>query len=163
FPAPDSPHHLVLVMNVFGKSGPSAVFSDAVIYRFRIRPVEIATTGPEAAFAPSKSEVTFDCMFDVPRAPAGPARPGQHGRCLAPNGRTFSFRVDDDSGGADDGVQVFAGQRSEPFFLDVRMIEKTVATGKLSFKPKGSDTLYGTNILAIVLRLEWRKLLEGGP
>src|SRR5262249_543914 len=47
FPAPDSPDHLVLVLDVFGKSGPSAVFSDAVIYRFRIRPVEIAATGPK--------------------------------------------------------------------------------------------------------------------
>src|SRR5215468_4236377 len=56
-----------------------------------------------------------------------------------------------------------ACQRSEPFFLDVRMIEKTVATGKLSFKPKGSDTLYGTNILTIALKLEWPKVLEGGP
>ena len=52
FPAPDNPQHLVLVMDVFGKAGPSAVFSDAVIYRFRIRPVDIAATGPEAAFAP---------------------------------------------------------------------------------------------------------------
>ena len=75
----------------------------------------------------------------------------------------ISLRADDENGGADSSVRVFAGQRSDPFFLDVRMIEKTAATGKLSFKPKGSDTLYGTNILAIVLKLEWRKVLEGGP
>jgi Domain of unknown function (DUF4331) len=163
FPAPDSAHHLVLVMDVFGKSGPSAVFSDAVIYRFRIRPVDIAATGPEAAFAPSKSEFTFDCTFEVPSGSIDSGRPLQHGRCLTPDGRSISFHTDDENGGVDDGVQVFAGQRSEPFFLDVRMIEKTVATGKLSFKPKGSDTLYGTNILAIVIKLEWPKVLKGGP
>jgi Domain of unknown function (DUF4331) len=163
FPAPDNPQHLVLVMDVFGKSGPSAVFSDAVIYRFRIRQVDITATGAEAAFGPSKSEITFNCTFDVPSGLAGAARPVQYGRCLTPSGRIVSFRVDDENGGVDDGFQIFAGQRSEPFFLDVRMIEKTVATGKLSFKPKGSDTLYGTNILAIVIKFEWRKLLEGGP
>ena len=163
FPAPENPQQLVLVMDVFGKAGPSAVFSDAVIYRFRIRPVDIAATGPEAAFEPSKSEISFDCMFDVPSGLAGAARPVQHGRCLTPSGRTISFRVDDENGGMDDGVQVFAGQRSEPFFLDVRMLEKTVATGKLSFKSKGSDTLYGTNILAIALKIDWRKMLKGGP
>jgi hypothetical protein len=163
FPAPDSPQHLVLIMDVFGKSGPSAVFSDAVIYRFRIRPIEFAATGSEAAFAPSKNEFTFDCTFDIPSGPAVATRPVQYGRCVTPSGRTISFRADDENGGVDDGVQVFAGQRSEPFFLDVRMIEKTVATGKLSFKPKGSDTLYGTNILAIVIKLEWQKILEGGP
>src|SRR5262245_7538950 len=158
FPAPDSPQHLVLIMDVFGKSGPSAVFSDAVIYRFRIRAVDIAATGAEAAFVPSKSEFTFDCTFDVPSGPAGATRPVQYGRCVTPSGRTISFRTDDENGSADGGVQVFAGQRSDPFFLDVRMIEKTAATGKLSFKPKGSDTLYGTNILAIVIKLEWRKI-----
>src|SRR5215475_2657897 len=87
FPAPDSPDHLVLVMDVFGKAGPSAVFSDAVIYRFRIRPVEIAAMGPEAAFAPSQTEFTFDCTFDVPDGPAGAARPVQYGSCLLPSGR----------------------------------------------------------------------------
>src|SRR5262245_2408562 len=163
FPSPEDPRHLVLVMDVFGKAGPSAVFSDAVIYRFRIRPVDIAATGPEASFAPSESEVIFDCVFDVPSDIGGFVRPVQYGRCLAPNGHVISFRADDENGGADDGVQVFAGQRSEPFFLDVRMVEKTAVTGKLSFKPKGSDTLYGTNILAIVVKFDWRKMLKGGP
>jgi len=163
FPAPDDAQQLVVVMDVFGKSGPSAVFSDAVIYRFRIKPVDIAATGPEASFAPSESEIVFDCVFDVPRDTGGAVRPVQHGRCLTPDGRTVSFRADDENGGVDDGVQVFAGQRSEPFFLDVRMIEKTAVTGKLSFKPKGSDTLYGTNILAIVIKFDWRKMLKGGP
>jgi hypothetical protein len=163
FPAPETPQHLVIVMDVFGKAGPSAVFSDAVIYRFRIRPVDVAATGSEAAFAPAQGEFTFDFTFDVPSGRTNSGRPFQHGRCLTPSGSTISFRVDDENGGVVDGVQAFAGQRSEPFFLDVRMIEKTVATGKLSFKPKGSDTLYGTNILAIVIKIEWRKMLKGGP
>src|SRR5499433_4445912 len=75
FPAPENPQQLVLVMDVFGKAGPSAVFSDAVIYRFRIRPVDIAATGPEAAFAPSESEIIFDCVFDVPSDIDGAVRP----------------------------------------------------------------------------------------
>jgi Domain of unknown function (DUF4331) len=163
FPAPETPEHLVLVMDVFGKAGPSAVFSDAVIYRFRIRPIDVATTGPEAAFAPGQDEFTFDFTFDVPSGRTNSGRPPQQGRCITPSGSTISFRTDDENGGTVDGVQVFAGQRSEPFFLDVRMIERTVATGKLSFKPKGADTLYGTNILAIVIKIEWRKMLKGGP
>ena len=163
FPAPENPQQLVVVMDVFGKAGPTAVFSDAVIYRFRIRPVDIDGTGPDAAFAPGQGDFIFDFTFDVPSGRSHSGRPLQQGRCLTPGGSTISFRIDDENGGANDGAQVFAGQRSEPFFLDVRMIEKTVATGKLSFKPKGSDTLYGTNILAIVIKFEWRKILKGGP
>ena len=112
FPAPETPQHLVLVMDVFGKAGPSAVFSDAVIYRFRIRPVDVATTGPEAAFAPSQDEFTFDFTFDVPSDRANSGRPLQQGRCLTPSGSSISFRADDENGGAIDGVQVYAGQRS---------------------------------------------------
>ena len=37
FAFPDrNPQQLVVAMDVFGKAGPTAVFSDAVIYRFRI-------------------------------------------------------------------------------------------------------------------------------
>src|SRR5215471_8368748 len=90
FPAPDDAQHLVVVMDVFGKSGPSAVFSDAVIYRFRIRPVDIAATGPEAAFAPGQDEFIFDFTFDVPSGRSGSGRPVQYGRCLTPDGRVIS-------------------------------------------------------------------------
>jgi hypothetical protein len=163
FPCPDSPRHLVLAMDVFGKAGPSALFSDAVIYRFRLRPAAIAATGTAASFAIGVDEVTFDFVFEVPSNPQGGEQPAQHGRCMTPSGESIPFRVNNEEGGSGDGVHVFAGQRSEPFFLDVRMIEKTVATGQLAFKKIGADTLYGTNVLAIVLKVEWAKLLKGGP
>jgi hypothetical protein len=163
FPCPDTPGHLVLAMDVFGKAGPSALFSDAVIYRFRVRSAAIAETGPAASFAIGTDEATFDCVFEVPSDPEGGAQPIQQGRCRTPNGEAISFSVNDENGGKGNGVHIFAGQRSEPFFLDVRMIEKTVATGKLAFKKVGADTLYGTNILAIVLKIEWNTLLKGGP
>lgn len=163
FPCPESPQHLVLAMNVFGKAGPSAVFSDAIIYRFRVRSVAIASTGPAAAFAVGADEVTFDCTFDVPANPEGGVHLVQQGHCLTPTGAVIPLRVNDEKGGKGEGVQVFAGQRSDPFFLDVRMVEKTVKTGELAFKEVGSDTLYGTNVLAIILKVEWARLLKGGP
>src|SRR5260370_37638947 len=64
FPCPESPQHLVLIMNVFPYAGPSACFSDAVIYRLRVRSVSITSN----AFAVGADEFTFDCTFDVPAA-----------------------------------------------------------------------------------------------
>ena len=64
FPCPESPQHLVLIMNVFPYAGPSAVFSDAVIYRLRVRSVSIAPN--RRAFVVGADEFTFDCTFDVP-------------------------------------------------------------------------------------------------
>jgi hypothetical protein len=74
-----------------------------------------------------------------------------------------SFSGNDEHGGSGRGVRVFAGQRSEPFFLDVHTILESAETRQLAFKKVGSDTLYGTNVLSIVLELEWAKLLGGGP
>ena len=80
-----------------------------------------------------------------------------------PTGDVITFRVNDESGGKGKGLQVFAGQRSDPFFLDGPMAEKTIATRQLAFKEVGSDRLYGKNVLGIVLRIEWPTLLKGGP
>ncbi len=86
----------------------------------------------------------------------------QEGRCTLPTGEVVAFHVSDESGGRGKGLQLFAGQRSDPFFLDGPMAERTIATGQLAFKEVGSDRLYGKNVLGIVLRIEWPTLLKGG-
>src|SRR6266702_4279891 len=109
FPSPESRRHLVLIMNVFPYAGPSAVFSDAVIYRLRVRSVSI--TSNRRAFAVGADEFTFDCTFDVPVSPDSGGQPVQQGRCATPNGETVPFRVNDENGGSLEGLNVFAGHR----------------------------------------------------
>jgi hypothetical protein len=161
FPCPESPRHLVLVMNVFPYAGPSAVYSDAVIYRLRVRSASIAPAG--GAFNIADEECTFDCRFDVPPSAGNGAAPVQRGRCTTPSGEVVPFVVNDTGGGKGAGLQVFAGQRSDPFFLDGPMIEKSLVTKQLALKKVGSDRLYGKNVLGIVLKIEWALLLKGGP
>ena len=153
FPCPDSAQHLVLVMNVFPYAGPLALFSDAVIYRLRLRSVSTAPDGH--SFAVGAAESVFDFTFSGTQP--------QEGRCTLPSGDVVTFVVNEQSGASGRGVQVFAGQRSDPFFLDGPMAEKTIATRKLAFKETGSDRLYGKNVLGIVLRIEWATVLKGGP
>src|SRR5258708_1231185 len=116
FPSPDRPRHLVVIMNVFPYAGPSACFSDAVIYRTRVRAVSIAAN--THAFAVGAEEVTFDCTFDVPTPSDRGGQPVQQGRCTMAHGESVPFRVNDENGGGGKGLHVFAGQRSDPFFLD---------------------------------------------
>jgi hypothetical protein len=141
-------------MNVFPYAGPSACFSDAVIYRLRVRSVSIALD--KCAFAVGADEVSLDCTFDVPASADSGGQPVQQGRCTIPTGEIASFRVDDENGGEAEGVHVFAGQRSDPFFLDGPMAAQTLATRQLAFKQVGSDRLYGKNVLAIVLQSSGR-------
>ena len=154
FPSPESPNHLVLIMNVFPYAGPSALFSDAVIYRLRVRSISIAPDG--RSFAVAADESTFDFTFSG-------SQPLQEGRCALPNGDVIKFRLNEESGDNGKGLQIFAGQRSDPFFLDGPMAERTIATRQLAFKEVGSDRLYGKNVLGIVLRIEWATVLKGGP
>src|SRR5262245_7173120 len=104
FPVPDDPRRLVVVMDVFGKAGPSAVFSDAVIYRFRFRRASIAATGPGAAFGVDPDEVVFDFAFDVP---SGDHTTLQRGYCRTPDGEAVSFSTNDERGGSGPGLSVF--------------------------------------------------------
>jgi hypothetical protein len=154
FPCPESPPHLVLIMNVFPYAGPSALFSDAVIYRLRVRSASIAPD--ERRFIVAPDESVFDFTFGVPR-------PLQEGRCTLPDGEVASFQVNEAGGVSGKGYQLFVGQRSDPFFIDGPMVEGTMVTRKLAFKETGSDRLYGKNVLSIVLRIEWKALLKGGP
>src|SRR5258705_10027067 len=107
FPSPEGPRHLVLIMNVFPYAGPSAVFSDAVIYRFRVRSVSLASD--RRAFAVGADESTFDCTFDVPAGPDSGGPPVQQGRCTMPNGNWVPFRVNDENGGRGGRLPIFAG------------------------------------------------------
>jgi hypothetical protein len=100
-------------------------------------------------------ESTFDFTFSG-------SQPLQEGLCALPSGGVIKFRLNEESCGNGKGVQIFAGQRSDPFFLDGPMAERTIATRQLAFKEVGSDRLYGKNVLGIVLRIEWATVLKGG-
>ena len=93
FPCPESPQDLVLIMNVFPYAGPCAVFSNAVIYRLRVRSVSMAPDG--RAFAVAADESIFDCTFSRTQA--------QECRCALPTGDVITFRVNDESGGKGKG------------------------------------------------------------
>ena len=161
FPCLERPGHLVLIMNVFPYAGPSAAFSDAVIYRLRVRSASIASDRP--GFTVGGDEFTFDCTFDVPESTGNGAPAVQRGRCTMPSGEVVRFVVNDENGARGGGLRVFAGQRSDPFFLDGPMIEKTIATQQLAFKKVGSDRLFGKNVLGLVLEIDSASLLKGGP
>jgi hypothetical protein len=164
FPSPDRPGRLVLVMSVLPNADPSALFSDAIVYRFRMRPLSIAATGPAAAFSfgTEEQEVVFDVTFDAPRMSAGAAAPVQTGQCITPAGAPVTFRVNDARGAEADGLRVFAGMRSDPFFLDFPAYMETVMAGRLAFKAEGANFSYGQNVLGIVVEADCAPLIAAG-
>src|SRR5215210_1617786 len=158
FPSPERQGHLVLVQNTLPFAQPSALFSDGLVYRFRLRPLAAGAPSDPAPFPVAEEELVFDCMFSDPAA--GDGARGQEGVCTTPAGDTVTFRVNDEQGGSGHGVRVFAGTRWDPFIMDAPAALKTIATGELSFTDPGSIFLDGKNVLSLVVELD-RELLGG--
>jgi uncharacterized protein DUF4331 len=163
FPSPTRPGRLVLVMTVFPNAWPGALFSDAANYRFRIRPVTIAASGPGPSFEVGTDEYTVTCTFAVPVPTDGAGHPVQAGTCTLPNGATVSFRVDDTQGAEAPGARVFAGLRMDPLFIDGTGYVKTLATRHVAFQEHGTNTADGWNILSIVVDLDVATMLGRAP
>lgn len=154
FPSPERSGSLVLVLDVFPSAGPTALFSDAVDYRFRVRPVSIASRGAGAAFAVGEQDYIFSCRFAVPLDPSSDSKIVQEGMCTASTGQSASFRVNDEQGGKGSGLRVFAGRRLDPFFFDgVRAVQSLMAN-KLVFVNPGDSRQHRQNCLSIVVEVD---------
>lgn len=163
FPSPHRTGTLVMVLNVFPFAGISALFSDAVEYRFRLRPTSVAPNEAGSLFAVAESEYTIACRFEVPvKRDNGSLE--QQGTCTASTGHTVRFPVNDERGAQGQNLRVFAGVRMDPFFFDGRKTLETLMTGKLAFTTPGNSTMFRQNVLGIVIEVDIGKILGGeGP
>ena len=159
FPSPDRPGHIVLVLTVFPSATVTSLFSDAITYRFRIRPVTI--DGAKAAYVVSEAEYTFDFTF----AGNGVGGLAQAGRCVTPSGEEVVFRVGEEMTAASPRLKVFAGARLDPFFIALTGVRETRQLGRLSFKAADTNVNQGQNVLSIVLDLDPGSVLgpDAGP
>lgn len=164
FPNPQRAGSLVLVLNVFPFAAPSALFSDAVDYRFRVRPAEITAGGDGVALKVGESEHVLSCRFGVPVAGDGGGLI-QEGHLTSSTGQTVAFRANDERGGQAPGLRVFAGLRLDPFFFDGVRMAQTVITQKLAFAPVGTCTVFRQNVLSIVIEAEVATVIgaDAGP
>src|SRR5215212_6826959 len=66
FPSPERPGHLVLVLNTLPFASPAARFSDALVYRFRLRELDSGPPGAPAPFTPAgDDDLVIDCVFST--------------------------------------------------------------------------------------------------
>jgi hypothetical protein len=161
FPSPDRTERLTLVVNTLPMAEPSDLFSEGLLYRFRLRPlVAPSAVGGGWLFVPTEDEFLLDCVF-------GPPEPGldvaaQEGTCTSSTGETVSFRVNDPEGGSGPGLRAFAGTRWDPFIMDARAALATLATHQLAFTDPGAIFLDGKNVLSIVVEVDTRLLGGAG-
>ncbi|MBW8795418.1 MAG: DUF4331 family protein [Streptomyces sp.] len=154
FPSPERPGNLVLVLDVLPASAPTALFSDVITHRFRVRPVTSVSEGAAAAFHLGTDEYVFDFTFDAPQQVDGTGTLVQLGTCRAPGGRQVSFQVGNEVPTEAEGLRIFAGSRLDPFFIDFLGVVATDMTGKLSFRTDADNVLEDLNCLSIVVEID---------
>jgi hypothetical protein len=155
FPSPDRPGHLVLVLNTLPFAPPKARFSDALIYRFRLRELGRNPAGAPAPFRTvDDDDLVIDCVFST-------AEDGgeQHCTCTLPDGDTVTSAVEGEQRDASDGTRVFAGPRWDPFILDAPAMLKTIESRELAFTDPGSIYLDGKNVLGLVVEIDCAAVL----
>jgi hypothetical protein len=150
FPSPERPGNLTLVMNVFPFATRTAHFSDAVDYRFRLRPVSIESNADRSLFTVGSSEGVVSVRFSRQRS-AADNQLVQQGACSTASGATVAFRVGDERGAEHAGVRVFAGCRLDSFFIDQGISGGIRISRRLPTAIPGDNSLHGQNVLTIVV------------
>jgi hypothetical protein len=149
FPSPERPGNLVLIMNVFPMATPQALFSDVVTYRFRLR----SLTRSGDSVITGMLEHTIDVRFsDVPEGTSV-----QKGSIATSDGREADFVVGKCF--EQDGMRVYAGLVSDPFFMDVEAALRTDLSGKLSFDT-AVNTVHFRDVLSIVIELPFAHIVS---
>jgi hypothetical protein len=152
FTSPENAGRTVLAANVFPSAGVSAMFSNAINYSLVVRRATVAGLGDAARFKTGDQEYRFNFRFSVLERESGGASPIQRGTCTFPDGQKLDFVVNDEKGASTpDGVfRVFAGLRSDPFFLAwfPAALEKV------------PNLLQHDNVLSIVIESDTRRGLD---
>ena len=149
FPSPEREGNLVLIMDAFPLATSQSFFSDVVTYRFRVRPVTRSLASVTLGTAEYSIDVTFN---DVPEGTLA-----QKANVVTSDGRKASFLVGQHS--EQDGMRVFAGLISDPFFMDVEAALRTDMSGKLSFNT-ATNTVHFRDVLSIVVEVPFTSVVE---
>jgi hypothetical protein len=151
FTSPENPARTVLAMCVFPSAGEDAMFSNVIDHSIVVRRATVAGVGQAAKFQPAGDETRFSFRFGVLQRDAA-GHVSQTGVCTLPGGRTLSLMVNDEKGAStpEGDVRVFAGLRSDPFYL--AWIASTLE--------KVPNLLQHDNVLCIVVEFDTHRVLD---
>src|SRR5215469_13939372 len=151
FTSPENPARTVLAACVFPSAGEGAMFSNVIDHSIVVRHVAVAGVGNAAKFQAADDEIRFTFQFGILQRDAG-GRALQRGVCKLPGGRELSLTVNDENGAStpDGYFRVFAGLRSDPFYLAWIAAELK----------KVPNLLQHDNVLCMVIEFDTHRVLD---
>lgn len=148
FHSPDNSSRIVLIAPVHPGAGEVGYFSNAANFSFALKRIQQKGIGKEAGFEPIGPEIRFNFVFEQlePATQPQAAATAQKGTCTLPSGEVLPITVGNENGSIskDRTVRVFAGVRSDPFFI----------AWSLSTLEPVPNYAQNDNILALVIELE---------
>ena len=153
FTSPENPENTVVVVNLFPGAGQTAWFSNAAYYSAKLKRVRIDGAGKNAAFSAIGKEICFRFKFNRLERNPEDGSVAQYGVCLLPNGISLDVHVGDARGSStrDGKIRVYAGLRSDPFFIG--WYNEPTLKG-------GSNLTQDDNVLALVVEFNTKSLLN---
>jgi hypothetical protein len=153
FTSPEDPARTVLAADFFPTCGPKAIFSNAINHSIVVRRAKVAGLGENAKFKTSDPEIRFSVKFDVLERGSDGQKPVQHGTCTLPGGQTLKITANDEKGAStsDGTFRVFAGMRSDPFYLGWLFVRGL---------KKSPNLLLNDNVLCIVFEFDTQRVLN---
>jgi len=148
FPTPNRPGYLSVVLDVYPLVRSRGHFSDQVRYDLLLRRARARTTGEAPGFE-TAGDYAIECTFETPHRPFAE----HHVRCQSSTGALAQAEVD----AIPDAVQgehlrVFAGRRSDPFFINTAWFAALGERGVLE-KPMDRNGLQHANVLSLALEI----------
>jgi len=155
FKSPTNDKNIVFVLNYHPKANKNAnwfsqptMFSQEHKFVVALRNAKIGASGAKTAFVLGDTEYRFSCVFAKPTEDDEKI---QTGNCVAPSGESLSVTVNDKHGSQGYTFKVFAGLRSDPFFMAARKVLKHFKSNSTDYPNPGSNDVAGHNILSIVI------------
>lgn len=155
----DGSRRLVLAMALHPYAGDEATFSDQVEHVFRIRPASIAGNDADTAIKTDDAETRVSCRIT---GDGGEKRMAcsVEGACGDACPKT-AVRIDDETGGSEPALRVFAGLRSDPFFSDVARV-RLPRLRDVDLNTPGINTFGLANVLVLVAEIDVGLLGDAG-
>lgn len=153
FTSPENSENTVVVVNLFPGAGQIAWFSNAAYYSAILKKVQINGLGKNVAFSAVGDEIRFRFKFDSLQRSHDGYSFIQTGACILPDGTSLKFRVGDVVGSSthDGKIRVYAGLRSDPFFIG--WYNEPTLRG-------GSNLTQDDNVLALVIEFNTKSVLR---
>lgn len=147
FTSPTDASKAVIILDVARESTSATRFSDDTTYHIDTR--ELSIDGKK--FIPQPIRHNFSCRFQEPDEGAGHP---QQGMCVLPSGHEVTVKVNDPQGAQGEGYRVFAGLRSDPFFMAAVEILKDFVKNSTAFKNPGTSDTNNQNVMSLVFEVD---------